>query len=220
MENITSIANCIPPKDFIKLNCVLAGVTNHYTIRKISFKDRLQYHAIIKNICLTFPTLNFKFGEMSTDIYLDKLIRDSSLDVAKFRNGNSTDNFLLKCNVYLTGPNVGTDVFFHSEQQLFRMSDVSNAGIVEQTFQNKFLGLIQTLNAKYGTAYLFSFKFSRIFVHNNEKTIASFIGHDGKLQFSVSEKSIESITSTSLVSNSNKKRRIEYESESDESDNE
>lgn len=210
-----TLVNILTPVNFIGLCCVRHGIINNLKIRRISFKDRTQYDSTICETVRALPDMKFKFGTLGVWLYGDKLLLDT-VSATRFGNGKDTGNFLLKCTIYVSGPNVGNHTMFHNENMLFKTNEVVLANEFEQTFQNKFISMLQAINTQYGTTYVFSFKFERIFVVNNEKTVNFSIGQNNQLTFVTSEKSTENVASASLVTSSissNKKRKIEFEDE-------
>ncbi len=215
MENLADI---LTPTDFIKLHFVLSGVLNNFSLKKISFKEKGKYDLVIANIVRILPMLKFKFGRYGTYVYLDKFISNYT-SIIPFTTGADPNNFLLKCDVYLSGPNVASDTLFYGERHLIKVGENENTEIFEREFQKKFIEMLQTINSKYNTTYVFSFKFSKIYVMNNEKKINFSIGQNNQLICNSSEKSIKNVSEASSIMAPNKKRKISY-AEDDDSDNE
>lgn len=207
-------ANVLNPQDFIKLNCVIAGVINHFTISRLSFKDRSQYDNIITEIIRNIPILSFRLVGSITYIYKNKYVPKSlTNDLSKLCDKKEQNTFLLKARVYLAGPNVSsTSSTFYKENMLFKSDETSKADMFEQEFQRKFFDLLTQINSKYGTTYTFSFKFSRIYVHNTERSVNFVTGQDGQLSCVTSEYSTENISLVSLpFGTNNKKRKFEHD---------
>lgn len=212
------LATILDPKSFIKLHCVLSGTIPILEIKRLSFKDRTNYDLAIVEIARSFPTLKFKFGQIGTKISTQNIQTLSFVDlgiVPKYNDDTYLDNFMLKCVIYISGPNVASDSYFYREDKLFKLTDLTSANNFEQELQSKFVSLLTEINSTYNSNYVFSFKFSRIFVKCSEKMLKPVVSPVGSLMYSINVKHTENVESVTF---SNKKRKMERDSEYDSDD--
>ena len=213
MNNTSSmleLSNEIDPLNFIRLLFL-----SNRTIESIIFinKNNEDYNNTISKIVKMSENLKFRFGKLSTEIYLNDAIKNKSVMALNYVNNiNVNETYYLKCIIKIQNINCINNIF-HTESKILN----NNENFDFVSYQNKFINALNEINTTYGTNYYFTFKFYKL--RANKEIIETFpiIKQSGEIEY-VQSNEIPTDRSNSLDKINSKKRRlidIDVESDSD-----